>query len=61
MKKIQYTNDGQIAVWEIPFMDTKIDFINQQQDIKRAATYGNITFMLLDIKGDVFIYEIIRN
>lgn len=63
MKKIDYANvNGQtvISAWEIPFMDTKIDFINNKQDIKRSKTYGNLTFTLLDIKEDVFIYKIIR-
>ena len=55
-----YGNNGQVTVWEIPFMDTKIDFANQQQEIKRDKTYDTITFTLLDIKQDVFIYEIKR-
>ena len=63
MMKTYYANqNGQtvMAGWEIPFMETKIDFINNQQDIKQEKTYGDITFKLLNIKQDVFIYEIIR-
>ena len=44
--------------WNIPFMDTTIDFTTGQQDIKKSKTYGNITFELLDVKQDVFIYKI---
>jgi hypothetical protein len=64
MKKVQYANlNGQtvLAAWEIPFMETKIDFINQQQDIKQSGTYEDITFNLVEVKQDVFIYEIIRS
>jgi len=46
--------------WQIPFMDTKIDFVNQVQDIKQQKTYGEITFKLLEINQDCFIYEILR-
>lgn len=55
-----YGNNGQIAGWEIKFMDTKIDFSTGQQDIKKEKTYDDITFFLIDIKQDVFIYEIKR-
>tara|TARA_Y100000310_G_C20681611_1_gene816302 strand:- start:2758 stop:3303 length:546 start_codon:yes stop_codon:yes gene_type:complete len=61
MKKINYANyEGKtlISSWEIPFMYTKIDFLNAEQEIKQSVNYGNITFNLLDIKQDVFIYEI---
>ncbi|MCH7568282.1 MAG: hypothetical protein IIA87_02570 [Nanoarchaeota archaeon] len=60
MKQIRYQN-GQISAWEIPFMDTKIDFSTGQQDIKQSKTYEDITFTLLNVKQDVFIYEIIRS
>ncbi len=60
MKRIQYNQNGQMIVWEIPFMDTKIDFAAQQQDIKQEKTYGDITFRLLDVKQEVFIYEVKR-
>jgi len=54
---------GQImrAKMEIPFMDTKIDFINQIQDIKETKTYGDLTFNLLKTNQDSFIYEIKRS
>ena len=47
--------------WEIPFMDTKIDFATGQQDIKQEKSYDEITFRLRDVKQEVFIYEIIRS
>lgn len=53
--KIQTTTS-----WEIPFMDTKIDFVNQIQDIKQEKTFDNLKFTLIDIKQDVFIYHIDR-
>ena len=55
-----YANNGQIAGWEISFMDTRIDFVNQKQDIKQSKSYEDVIFNLLDIKQDVFIYEIKR-
>ncbi len=55
-----YANNGQVAAWEIPFMDTKIDFVNKQQDIKQSKNFEDITFNLINIKQDVFIYEIKR-
>lgn len=64
MKKVNYANiNGQtvIASWEIPFMDTKIDFINKVQDVKQSKSYGDLTFELIVVKQDVFVYRIIRN
>ncbi len=58
MKRIVQSNGGVIA-WEIPFMETKIDFAGQKQDIKESRKYGGITFNLVAIKQDVFVYEII--
>ena len=52
--------NGQIAALEIPFMDTKIDFVNNIQDIKQEKSYGDITFRLLNIKQEVLIYQIER-
>ena len=60
MKKVHYTN-GQQTAWEIPFMDTKLDFVTQQQDIKQEKVYGNINFKLINVKNEVFIYEIVRS
>ncbi len=63
MKKVNYGNiNGQITVasWEIPFMDTKIDFLNNVQDIKQSKSYGDLTFNLVTVKQDVFIYKITR-
>ena len=48
------------AKLEIPFMNTTVDFINNKQDIKKTMAYGNITFNLIGIKQDAFIYEIVR-
>ena len=61
MKRIGTVNmNGQIliATWEIPFMETKIDLINNKQDIKAGGTIEGVTFTLVDIKRDVFIYKI---
>jgi len=60
MLKQIISNDGRRVGWEIPFMETKIDFINEQHDIKQAANYGDITFSLIHTTQDVFIYEISR-
>jgi len=49
------------ATWQIPFMNTTIDFLNGQQNIAQSITYGNITFELLTIKQDAFVYGIDRN
>jgi len=49
-----------ISGWEIPFMDTSVDFVNQKQNILEEKTYGNLKFKLLAIKQDVLIYEIER-
>jgi 4-amino-4-deoxy-L-arabinose transferase-like glycosyltransferase len=46
--------------WEIPFMESKIDFANQIQDIKEEKIYDNLKFTLVNIKEDVFIYSIER-
>lgn len=45
--------------WQIPFMDTTIDFASGTQDIKDSKVYGGIEFRLIGIYGDVFVYEII--
>jgi len=56
-----YEEGGKIFAWEIPFMDTLIDFANQKQNIKKSKTFDDeITFNLIDIKQDIFIYEIVR-
>ncbi|MBS3100196.1 glycosyltransferase family 39 protein [Candidatus Pacearchaeota archaeon] len=64
-KDYYYTNPntGQtsLAKWEIPFMQTSIDFLNKKQDIKQTATYGDISFEFVAWKTEVFIYEIKRN
>ncbi len=60
---IQNPQTGEITwrKWEIPFMNTTIDFINQQEDIKQEKNYGDLTFKLMTIKQDAFIYKIERN
>jgi len=59
MKK-EIINNGQLVGWEIPFMATKIDLVNQQHDIKQSIIYEDITFNLLNANQDVFIYGIVR-
>ncbi len=67
MQKINYARNQQgqtvMAQWQIPFMNTTIDFRAGKQDIKKEISYENygIKFELLTIKGqDVFIYKIQR-
>jgi hypothetical protein len=52
--------DGQSVGWNIPFMETTIDFSTGQQNLVQSKTFGNITFTLLEVKQDVFIYRIDR-
>lgn len=65
MRKDTYaqTQTGQAvyATWEIPFMNTTINFINGKQDIKSFVKYGDITFRLLTVKQDAFVYGIERS
>jgi len=61
MRKDVYTQDGRFAKWQIPFMDTEVDFTTGTQKIEQEKTYGNITFKLLAIKQDAFVYEIIKS
>lgn len=58
----QNPTTGQVgyATWQIPFMNTTIDFVNGRQDIKQSMKYDNIQFNLLTIKQDAFVYEIQR-
>jgi len=60
---VQDTQTGQpiLSKWEIQFMDTTINFLTGEQDIKQSQTYGEIEFKLLNIFEDSFVYEIIRN
>jgi hypothetical protein len=59
MQKIYHNQEGNLIAWEIPFMETKIDFINQQEnELKQSRTYDTLTFNLLTIKEEVFVYEI---
>jgi uncharacterized membrane protein len=67
MQKIEYARNQQgqtvMAQWQIPFMNTTIDFRTGQQDIKKEAVYEEygLKFELLTIKGqDVFIYKVQR-
>lgn len=62
-KEYSYNPNGQVVrtKLEIPFMNTFIDLENNRQQITKNETYGNITFELLTIKEDCFIYEIVHN
>jgi len=61
---VEYIRDanGQLArdKWEIPFMDTFVNFQTGEQNILQEKTYENITFRLVSIEKEVFIYEIFR-
>jgi len=61
MQKTTVTNQGTFATWQIPFMDTTIDFTTgQQPNIVPSKKYGNLEFKFLIVKQDAFVYEIIR-
>jgi len=65
MKKISYVQDkitGKTGtILKIPFTNTTINTLTGQQHIEQEKTYGEITFKLLTIKDDAFVYEILRN
>lgn len=61
MKNVVYTADGRMVVWEIPFMESRIDFTTGEQKINPEGSYDVLIFRLIDVKEEVFIYEIIRN
>ncbi len=66
MRQDEYFTDpqtGQVGFSniKIPFMNTTIDITNQKQDIKQSVSYQTITFNLLTIKDDAFVYEIKRS
>lgn len=66
MKKEEYIQNpqtGQVTYskWLIPFMNTTIDFVNNKQDIKQEVSYGGITFKLIKIFSEVFVYEVVRS
>jgi hypothetical protein len=46
---------------KFPFLDTIIDFQTGEQKIEQSKSYGNITFNLITIKKDAFVYKIIHN
>jgi len=54
--------NGQVmrVKWEIPFMDTIINFQTGEEKILKEKVYGKIKFSLVSIEKDVFIYEVIR-
>ncbi len=52
--------DNQLVAIQIPFMNTTIDLINGQHQITQEMSYGNITFRLLTVKEDAFVYQILR-
>ena len=54
-------NWAQSNIMEIPFMDTRVELNTGQQDIKPEISYGNLTFKLITIKNEVFVYEISRS
>jgi uncharacterized membrane protein len=65
MRKINYATNPQtqqngMVSWEVQFMDTKIDFISQEQDIKESKDFGNLRFTLRTAQQDTFVYEITR-
>ncbi len=59
MKQV-VTEGGRMRAWEIPFMDSRIDFATGEQTIMESKTYGDLTFQLLTVQKDVFVYGITR-
>jgi len=59
MRREIITN-GQLVGWEIPFMNTTLNFVTGNHDIKQSLTYEDITFNIINTNQDVFIYEIDR-
>jgi len=49
------------AKFEIPIMNSSVDFTTGKQDIKTTMSYPGLTFNLLTIKDDAFLYEIVHN
>jgi len=49
-----------LVKWEVPFMETTIDFSTGQQNIIQEKEYNNIKFKLINVLDRVFIYEIIH-
>lgn len=60
MRQDVYTPQGGFAKWIIPFMETEIDFTTGEQSIQQEKSYDSITFTLLTIKDDAFVYKITR-
>jgi len=65
MKQVKYMQDPQtgqtrVSNWEIPFMNTTIDFLNGQQHVEQSKKYEDIEFRFIKIFQDVFVYEIIH-
>jgi len=58
----QNSQNGQTIIGsiEVPFMDTQLDLINQQQTVKETMEIDGITFRLASTHQDTFIYEISR-
>lgn len=61
-RNIEYINlNGQtIPIWEIPFMDTRINLATKEQQIIEEKNFNNITFKLIRAEQEVFVYEILR-
>ena len=57
MRRIEQGQAGQ-PIWTIPFMDTLIDFSSGQQTVVESKTFEDITFTLIGIKQDIFVYRI---
>jgi hypothetical protein len=57
-----YNSQGQVVRFklEIPFMDTIVNFQTGEQNILNEKTYDGITFKLINIAEDCFVYQIIR-
>jgi len=54
------TGQTGVGLWEIPFLDTRINFVTGEQDIKQSVSFGELEFRIVNVIGDAFIYEIVR-
>ena len=65
MRSEEYVQDpqtGQVmySKWNIPFMESSIDFATGQQNLQQFKQYENIEFELINIFQDAFLYKINR-
>jgi len=50
-----------LIAWHIPFMNSSVNLLTGESDLKQEQTYGNITFKFAYGRNDAFVYEIIHD